>query len=69
MLEVGNSPGAIKTLKGGVFSENVPWASVAAPVFRGSGASSVRLPNKRVQRTRSSPSALRSPLTRCPFGG
>ena len=26
-------------------------------------------PNTRVQRTRSSPSALRSPLTRCPLGG
>jgi hypothetical protein len=25
-------------------------------------------PNTRVQRTRSSPSALRSPLTRCPLG-
>jgi len=28
----------------------------------------LRLPNTRVQRTRSSPSALRSPLTRCPLG-
>jgi TonB family protein len=28
----------------------------------------VRLPNTRVQRTRSSPSALRSPLTRSPLG-
>ena len=28
-----------------------------------------RRPNMRVQRTRSSPSALRSPLTRCPLGG
>ena len=27
-----------------------------------------RRPNTRVQRTRSSPSALRSPLTRCPLG-
>jgi hypothetical protein len=27
-----------------------------------------RLPNTRVQRTRSSPSALRSPLTRHPLG-
>src|ERR1700682_3483124 len=27
-----------------------------------------RPPNTRVQRTRSSPSALRSPLTRCPLG-
>jgi hypothetical protein len=28
----------------------------------------VRLPNTRMQRTRSSPSALRSPLMRCPLG-
>jgi hypothetical protein len=34
-----------------------------------SGLSSKALPNKRVQRTRSSASPLRSPLTRRPLGG
>ena len=33
------------------------------------GDESATLPNTRVQRTRSSPSALRSPLTRHPLGG
>ena len=33
------------------------------------GCESATLPNTRMQRTRSSPSALRSPLMRCPLGG
>jgi hypothetical protein len=33
------------------------------------GLKTATLPNTRMQRTRSSPSALRSPLMRCPLGG
>ena len=32
------------------------------------GSKAATLPNTRMQRTRSSPSALRSPLMRCPLG-
>ena len=32
------------------------------------GSEAATLPNTRMQRTRSSPSALRSPLMRCPLG-
>ena len=38
-------------------------------LHRGLAAANLRLPNRRVQRTRSSASPLRSPLTRYPLGG
>ena len=49
-----------------------PWHKVRAWLFGergGLSALAVRQPNRRVQRTRSSPSAHRSPLTRYPSGG
>ena len=48
-----------------------PWRKLRNRLLGGRGSSgvlAVRQPNRRVQRTRSSPSAHRSPLTRYPLG-
>ena len=45
------------------------WAMTEVLAHRATWRTNRRSPNTRVQRTRSSPSALRSPLTRCPLGG
>jgi len=65
MSERGESLGPIKALGG------ERWLGLRAWLIGGRGGlgpSAVRPPNTRVQRTRSSPSAPHSPLTRCPLG-
>jgi len=65
MRERGESLGPVKALGG------ERWRGLRARHAgqqRGLGQGGVRQPNRRVQRTRSSPSALRSPLTRYPLG-
>ena len=58
--------------KGGAF-ESEDGCPVGAVVVKGNrtaaGSEAATLPNTRMQRTRSSPSALRSPLMRWPLGG
>ena len=64
--ERGKTLGAVKML--GVAS----WRKLRARLGTGRGGLrllAVRQPNRRVQRTRSSASAHRSPLTRYPLGG
>ena len=66
MSERGKTLGAVKML--GVAS----WRKLRARLGTGRGGLrllAVRQPNRRVQRTRSSASAHRSPLTRYPLGG
>jgi hypothetical protein len=65
MSERGESLGPVKVL-------NVAsWLALRVQLRgerRGLDRSVLRQPNRRVQRTRSSPSAHRSPLTRYPLG-
>ena len=60
-----------KKRNGGAF-ESEDGCPVGAVVVKGNrtgaGSEAATLPNTRMQRTRSSPSALRSPLMRCPLG-
>src|SRR5262245_9964513 len=65
MRERGVSPGPIKMLEVASWRKLRP-SQPGTP--RGQEAAKYRLPNMRVQRTRSSPSALREPLTRHPLG-
>ncbi len=68
MGELGGIAGAVKELRSQPASAEAERCLTARRGNCGLWASKLRLPNVRVQRTRSSPSALRSPLTRHPLG-
>ncbi len=65
MSERGESLDPMKMLNVASWRKLRAWCR---HLYRGLRAANCRLPNTRVQRTRSSPSALRSPLTRHPLG-
>jgi hypothetical protein len=68
MAEIGGSRGSGQAPALGPVAGERAWRQ-GVVTSRRSSASSGWLPNTRVQRTRSSPSALRSPLTRKSLGG
>jgi hypothetical protein len=51
-----------------VAEQSAPWVAFRGELTRWQVVVDMRLPNMRVQRTRSSPSAPHSPLTRKPLG-
>ena len=68
MVELGAVASPIKELRSRPASAEAERCRTADGAVRGLGTANPRPPNTRVQRTRSSPSAHRSPLTRYPLG-
>ena len=68
MDESGGVTGPVGELRSRPASTEAEGCLIAGGRPSGSRAASVRLPNRRVQRTRSSASPPRSPLTRYPLG-